>query len=41
VITIETVSAARQYIDNLFAQAESFDALHENMKGLTDAEHFY
>ncbi len=39
-ITIETVSAARLYIDSLFAQAESFDALHENMKGLTDAEHF-
>ena len=40
-ITIETVSVVGQYIDNLFAQAESFDALHENMEGLADAEHFH
>ncbi len=40
-ITIETVSAARKYLDSVFAHARSFYALHENVKTLTDAEHFH
>lgn len=39
-ITTETVSAAKTYIDTALKQAGSFDALHENMKGYTDSEHF-
>lgn len=40
-VIMETVSAAKEFIDSKLSKADSFDALNGNIKGLTDEEHFH